>query len=60
MPSTAPSKSLVRAPSPASYTENLIEEDPLFKTKTGKKDMQKTSKDKVGIGASVLQASASS
>ena len=27
---------LRRSPFPASYTENLIEEEPLFKTKTGK------------------------
>ena len=39
MPSTAPSKSRARSPLPASYTENLMEEEPLFKTKTGNDDM---------------------
>ena len=39
MPSTAPSNSLARSPLPASYNENLMEEEPLFKTKTGNEDM---------------------
>jgi hypothetical protein len=39
MPSTAPSKSLFRSPLPASYIENLMEEEPLFRTKTGNEDM---------------------
>jgi hypothetical protein len=41
MPSTAPSKSLVRSPLPASYIENLMEEEPLLRTKTGNEDMNK-------------------
>jgi hypothetical protein len=39
IPSTAPSNNLVRSPLPASYNENLIEEEPLFNTKTGNEDM---------------------
>jgi hypothetical protein len=31
---------LVRWPSTASYIANLMEEDPLFKTKIGKDDMK--------------------
>src|ERR1039458_5102050 len=35
MPSTATSWSFRGSPSPAPYTENLMEEEPLFKTNTG-------------------------
>src|SRR3954463_1716444 len=40
IPSTAPSKILVRWPSADSYMANLMEEEPLFRTKIGKDDME--------------------
>src|SRR5579862_8396961 len=39
MPSTAPSCSLRLSPFAASQTENLIDDDPLFRTSTGNDDM---------------------
>jgi hypothetical protein len=39
MPSTAPSWSFRGSPSPVPYAENLIEEEPLFKTNTDKSAM---------------------
>src|SRR6185437_12890963 len=57
MPSTAPSKSLVRSAPPASYTPNLMEEEPLFKTKTGKEGMsESTSKSCQSVCESARQA----